>query len=54
MPIRLILILVIAALIVAVFFADPIYDWFCRSIFKNDKSARNTNNNNNDEKGESE
>lgn len=53
MTIRLILILLVAALIVAIFFADPIYNWF-KSIFKSEKVSQDSENDENDEneKGE--
>lgn len=53
MTIRLILILLVAALIVAIFFADPIYNWF-KNIFKSEKVSQDSENSENDEneKGE--
>lgn len=50
MTIRLILILLVAALITAIFFADPIYNWF-KSVFKSEKVEKDSENNEN-EKGE--
>lgn len=50
MTIRLILILLVAALIVAIFFADPIYNWF-KTTFKSEKVNKDSENNEN-EKGE--
>ena len=56
MTIRLILILVVAALIVAIFFADPIYNWFknIKNIFKSEKVSQDFENSEDDEneKGE--
>lgn len=46
MAFRLIAILLVAAVIVSIFFADPIYNWF-KNLFKSEKSDEDEN-----EKGE--
>lgn len=53
MTIRLILILLVAALIVAIFFADPIYNWF-KNIFKSEKVSQDSEDSENSENDENE